>query len=872
MVIKRLVLVVVIAVTASLMGIPVAQVAQAAPANGDWSFSGTLNSPTRTPTAVTVAAAGTASISSAVLQDIGCDDTVNAPPQGVIALRHTSNSSIVILSGSGTTLTSDVPTGVSASASVAPGGTYELVLQTRCGTGGSIRGTITPAAPLTITIASPVSTRSITRACIPTVPETPCTSSSAQVTHVPVGQSITFAGIIATTWSDGLVTEAPVTGSQSLQRFTSSWVTVATSCATTSTVNATEYYRCSSSSGGNHDQIWITAMQPTSNLTVGALTVTPVKALIGAVTRVQAPVLMNYSDGSQWPAPTSVTYRVEFQALNSTTWTTLSGPHSLDARGNVSRTFSFPGSGKLRVSAGGYFSPVTDIEEAVKTDEFSFADVRFPSTVEPTETLTASAIVTQKWTDGLSRNPEPGTPVSLEFALAYTPNAFDLTWVKVATSQTTSSTNTISVSSVPQASGYWRLTAGSSKSTASYVSVPGSRVVQVRSTMTPSPGSEPCAGTSSDYAVTVSIEGYVGTRDLTVSLDFGGITTTLGKVSRTSSLSGRFAVRAPRAPGQVTPVYVVTDELGIEWARTNGAPITVDGLVTFEPVLLQPDPVPLSGTSTTFVARMQGRSLLGPTREGVWLGPAQLQRLVNGQWTPVADAPSPSGPLATFSAPAIKGGEYRVLDSSSGVVTPTLVLRVLTPTGPQRVESVSVGSSRVEVGDSVTVSAEIEAAYDDGSFYAAPDGVAVRVLYQDEGREAVQVATATTVGGVAEVVLDPKFAGNVIFVVADGTRSQPTRVNVVRPNRFDVTWPKGVQPGKPLNVSYFVRASDGPRWRKPIVTLFQYQPYGSSRWTTVKKLTLDRGRVGRAQVRVPKAGTYRVYSPEFKFFNDARYG
>ena len=868
-VIKRLSVVAVLALVASLLGLPVAQ---ATPVNGDWSFTGTLTAPARSTTSVTATLSGTAAVSAATLQAVGCDDTVTAPPRGVIALRNTGTSAIIALSGTGTTLTSDAATPVSATASVSPGATYELVLQYRCGASGSIRGTITPSSPATFSVASQVSTRSLTRACIPTVPETPCTSTSQQVTNVPVGLSVTFAGIIATTWSDGVVTEAPVTGSQTLQRFTSSWVTVASTCATTTVINASENYRCSSTNGGNHDQVLITAMQPTSNLTVGALTVRPTIALIGATATVQAAVLMNYSDGSQWPAPTSITYRLEYQALNSTTWTTLSGPNSLDSRGNVTRSFSFPGSGKLRVSAGNFVSPTANIEEAVRTDEFTFSDVRFPATVEPGQQLTGTGIVGQKWTDGIVRNPTPGTAVALEFALAYTPNLTDLTWVKVATTQTVSSTNSVSVSAVPQASGYWRLTSGTGKSLTSYVTVPGSRAVQVKATMAPSSGSEPFAGTSSNYSITLSIEGYVGTKDLDVSVDFAGSTTPLGKVSKTSTLTGQYSIRAPRAPGVVTPVYVITDDLGTVWARANGTSITVDGLVTFEPVLLQPDPVPLNGTSVTFSARMQGKSYLGATREGVWLGPAQLQQLVDGQWITVADAPSPSGSLATFTATAVKGGEYRVLDSSSGAVTPTLALRVLMPTGPQRVPRVSVGVPRVEWGDSVTVSAQVEAEYDDGRFYAAPDGANVRVLYREQGRDATQVAVTTTLNGAAQVTFSPQFAGDVIFVTENGTRSEPTAVNVVRPNSFAVTWPKDVARGKPLSVSFFIRATDGVRWRKPVVTLFQYQPYGASKWTTIKKMTLDRGRVGRAQVRVPKAGVYRVFAPDFGLVNDARYG
>lgn len=867
--IKRLSILAVLALVASLLGIPVAQ---ASPTNGDWSFSGTLTAPARSTSSVTATLSGTATVSAATLQAVACDDTVTAPPQGVIALRNTGTSAIIATSGSGTTLTSSAPVTVSATATVAPGATYELVLQYRCGAGGGIRGTITPATPAAISIASQVSTRSITRACVPTVPETPCVSSSQQVANVPVGLSVTFAGIIVTTWSDGVVTEAPVTGSQTLQRFTSFWTTVASSCATTTAINATENYRCSSTSGGSHDQILITAMQPTTNLTIGVLNVRPTTALLGSSATVQAPVLMNYSDGSQWPAPTSITYRLEYQALNSATWNSISGPHSLESRGNVSRSFSFPGSGKLRLSAGGFFSPTVDIQEAVRTDEYTFTDVGFPTTVEPGQQLAGTAIVGQKWTDGVVRSPTPGTPVALEYALAYLPSPADLTWVKVATTQTVSSSNNIAVSAAPQASGYWRVTAGTGKSIPAFVSVTGSRVVQAKATMTPTIGSEPFAGTASEYSITLGIEGFVGTKDLDVSVEFAGSPIRLGKVSKTTTLSGRYSVQAPRAPGAVTPVFTITDDLGIVWARVNGTPITVDGLVTFEPVLLQPDPVPMNGTDVTFAARMQGKSYLGVNRDGVWLGPAQLQRLVNGQWTAVAEAPSPSGVLATFTATAVKAGEYRVLDSSSGIVTPTLSLRVLMPTGPQRVPRVDVGSPRVELGDRVTLSARIEVEYDDGRFYAAPDGDTVRVLYREVGKDATQVAVTTVVAGFAQIVLSPKFAGDVIFVTDNGTRSEPAAVNVVRPNVFAVTWPKGVTSGKPLSVSFFIRATDGLRWRKPVVTLFQYQTYGSSKWTTVKMMTLNRGRVGRAQVRVPKAGVYRVFSPEFGIANDARYG
>lgn len=857
---------------ALLAGFLVAPAAQAAPSNGDWSFSGTFTAPARSTTNVTATVSGTATVSAATLDAVGCDDTVNAPPRGVVALRIINTSSIITLSGTGTTLTSDTPTAVSATATLSPGNSYELVLQYQCGVGGPIRGTITPSTPAQVSVASEVSTRSITRACLTTVPATACTAASTQVSRVPVGLTLTFAGVVQTTWSDGVVTEEAVTGSQSLQRYTgSSWSSVSSSCAATLTINTSEVYRCSSTAGGSHEQIAITAMQPTTSLTITPPTVTPITTLIGETARVQAAVLMNYSDGSQWPAPTSVTYRVEFLALNATSWRTLTGPHSLDSRGNVNRSFSFPGTGRIRIVAGSANSQAVEIVEAVPTDEYVFTNLNLPSDAQPGQPITVTATVGQKWTDGIVRRPSAATEVVLEYAVSYTQSLTGLTWLRSEARPLASGSTSVSISGIPQASGFWRLRAGSGSSTPTYIALPGSRMPQITATMQPVAGSEPFAGRSSDFRISVSIDGYVGTKDLEALVDFAGVSTSVGTVSRTARVDGTFSIQGPGAPGPVTPTFVIRDDQGYVWARANGTSLTVDGLVTFEPVLLQPDPVPLDGRDTTFSARMQGRAFSGSTREGVWLGASELQEYVGGEWVTVARAqPTPSS-LVSFTAKATKGGQYRAVDGSSGAVTPVLDLRVLLPTGPQRVPETNVGSSRIEVGDAVTVSALVEARYDDGNFYVAPEGSPVTVLFQDESG-IKEVARATTVDGRVSATFRPRRPGSVIFVAEDGTRSDPADVNVILPDRFDVSWPKSIPQGKPLAVSFFARASDGPRWRKPIVAVFQYQAFGSKKWTTIRKVTLNRGRIARAKAVKPQPGTYRVYSPQFKFFKDARYG
>ena len=853
-------------------GLMVAPAAQAAPSNGDWSFSGTLTAPARSTSNVTANLSGTATISAATLQDVGCDDTVNAPARGVVALRIVNTSSIISLNGTGTTLTSDTPTAISATATLPPGNSYELVLQYQCGAGGSVRGTIAPSTPAQVSIASEVSTRSLTRACLTTVPATACTAASTQVSRVPVGLPLTFAGVIQTTWSDGVVTEEAVSGSQSLQRYTgSSWSTVSSSCASTLTINASDVYRCSSTAGGPHEQIAITAMQPTSSLTVSPPTVTPITTLIGETARVQAAVLMNYSDGSQWAAPTSVTYRVEFLALNSSSWRTLTGPHSLDSRGNVNRAFSFPGTGRIRIVAGSANSQAVEIVEAVPTDEYVFTNLNFPSDAPPGQAITVTATVGQKWTDGIVRRPSAATEVVLEYAVSYTQSLTGLTWLRSEARPLASGSTSVSISGIPQASGFWRLRAGTGASTPTYIALPGSRMPQITATIQPVPASEPFAGRSSDFRVSVSIDGYVGTKDLEALVDFAGVSTSIGTVSRTARVEGTFSIQGPAVPGPVTPTFLIRDDQDYVWARVNGTPLTVDGLVTFEPVLLQPDPVPLDGRDTTFSARMQGKAFSGSSREGVWLGPSELQELVGGEWATVARAqPTPSS-LVSFTAKASKGGQYRVVDGSSRAVTPVLDLRVLVPTGPQRVQEMTVMSSRVEIGDAVTVSALVEARYDDGGFYVAPEGSPVTVLYRDQSGTK-EVGRASTVDGRVSATFRPRGPGSVIFVAEDGTSSEPTTVNVILPNRFDVSWPKSIPRGKPLAVSFFARASDGPRWRKPIVAVFQYQAYGSSKWTTIRKVTLNRGRVARAKAVRPQPGTYRVYSPQFKFFKDARYG
>ena len=100
------------AVLALLAGLISAPMAQATPSNGDWTFTGTLTAPARSTTNVTATLSGTATISAATLQAVGCDDTVNAPARGVIALRNTVNSYVLALTGTGTTLTSNTPTAV----------------------------------------------------------------------------------------------------------------------------------------------------------------------------------------------------------------------------------------------------------------------------------------------------------------------------------------------------------------------------------------------------------------------------------------------------------------------------------------------------------------------------------------------------------------------------------------------------------------------------------------------------------------------------------------------------------------------------------------------------------------------------------------
>ena len=854
----------------TLLGILVAPPAVASPSDGEWTFSGSLTSSGRTTSTTVATLSGTATVPEATLDAVACDDTVLRPPQGRIALRNQSTSSITALTGTGVTVASSAPTSVAATAAVGPGN-YEVVFQYRCGTTEAYRGTITPSPSVTMSIASAVSTQSLTRACLPTTPETPCTSQRQQITHVPTGLGVTFAGVIATTWSDGAVTEEPVTGTQSLRRYTgSSWAYAASSCAVTITITASDHYRCSSTSGGDHGFVAITVMADTNSLTISPPSVSPITTIKGGSVRLQAAVLMTYSDGSQWPAPTSVQYKIEFLPVGGSSWTTLAGPSALDSRGNVSRSFPLPGTGRVRVVAGNAYSTATEIVEAVATSEFAFSDISLPAAPAAKTAMTATVNLGLKWTDNVVRDAPNGTKVGLQYAIAYTAGAKNLTWIQVA--EATLSNGKATFSTIPQGSGLWRFTAGTSVSRESFVPVTGSRPVTSTVRITPVAGSEPFAGRSSRFQVNAEVSGYVGTDRLYVRIDLGGSGSTAGPFDADTGLSGEFTVAGPRKPGSVVPSFEVLDSSGRVWARSSGSSLFVDGLVTYEPILVQPEPVPLDGRTTTFTARMQGQALSGVQRDGYWGSRVELQRLAGSDWTTVGSVDGVDGSVAEIPAMAMRGGQYRVLDTATGATSEPLVLRVLVPLGPQQVSSVVVlGNSRVELGNPVRVTALVDSKYDDGEFYPAPDGEPIDVYYTDAKGEK-KVATTHTEGGGVEITLRPKYAGVVTFEAQDGSRSTAVDINLVRPDRFAVTWPKSVRPGKGLVVKFFVRADDGPRWRKPVRFLFQFKARGAKRWQTLTQGTVIRGRPYTAKKADPQAGVYRVYSPQFKFFNDASYG
>ena len=842
--------------------------ASAAPADGNWEFTGTLSAPARSTSNVDVTVSGTIEVTTGLLSAVrttaSCDDT--HPPQVTPYLQDVGTSAFTAITNGGLVLTPISAAGsssVSGSANVAPG-TYNLVLRFRCTGGGSWSGNVAATPPVSVSIASVVTTTYVTRACLTTVPVTACTSSGQQVTSVPSGTSVTFAGIIRRTWSDGATTEAAVDGSQSLKRAdvnSNSWTTQSSSCAYSTQPTATYQYRCESTYGV-HDPVTVTAMAPTSSYFIGLPALNPSTAVKGTMVTASGIIQMLYPDGSQWPAPVGSTYTVQFLPTAGATWANVASG-VVATIGNYSTTFALPGTGKVRVAAGSQYSAEVPLTELTATSTYQITAPSLPSSTSPGTTMTVSSAVKALWSDDVYRDAPNGTPATLEFSPSFNPSSPPTSWTTAKSGSVSGGVASFSV--IPQSSGFWRVTVGSSSSTSAYVAVDGSAPTSLVTTMTPVAGEKPFAGTESTYLITASLSGYVGTDTATLFLDFGS-----GKFTKVGTLSGnslrqRHDAKAPATGGDVTPRFEVRGPGGQVLATSTSAPIFVDYLTGYEIAVSTGTRAVREGENAKVTATAVEISQGGERFDARWSGTVNLQRNLDGQWATIDTIRSARGSTIEFRTPAIGRADYRIQWVDKEVTSPTFRFEVITPTDAMRFSRVSTDEREVESGQSTRIYASLQQRYSDDRYYPVAAGEEVELQVQS-GSAWKKVRTLYTRDGGVSATVRPRDSAKYRFVHAQAGTSRVVSIRVVEatPQKLAVDWPDTYYMDEGATFTVSIRTGSGSIWKGQTELKLLYRFYEGEDWTVLDTTTYR----GRELTWGWGPGTYdtiyfRVVAPEY---------
>lgn len=836
-------------------GLPVSPSA-AAVADGSWALTGSLSAPARSTTNVTATLSGSLEVSSGALTQAACTDP-SAPAQGQVQLVNSSSGAFTALSGSGVDVTAAGTTSVSATATVAPG-SYELVLRLRCGGSGSFSRSVSASPPVTVSIATLSSSRPITRACRPTTPESACTASSTNVTGVPVGLSVTLGAAVRQTWSDGVVTDGPLAGSQRLESAavdSATWTTTNPStCAVTVTLSASRQFRCVSGSG-THDPVTVTAMTPTTTVTLGTPTVTPASSVRGESITLAAPVSMVYPDSSSWPAPTDVQYRIEFLAASSDRWVQIAGPFTLESRGNVNRPMTMPGTGKLRIVSGSVASTPVDLVEATPQETYTWSEVSFPTSVPTRGMLSASARVRQTWSDGVSRNVADGTAIEVQFATAYSTLDPDLQWRTVSTA--TSGGGAVSIRVAPLTSGFWRLKLGSSMTTPAFVQLVGSTPLAWSATFVPRANEKPFVGTASRYDVSMSLGGYAGGSWLEAWVVLGNVSSRLGSFSGSGTVSDSYSVNAPDTPGPHVPRIELRDAGGFVLATATAAPVVIDGNTSVTPTVTFPDKQYSKGDSVTVEAKLTATTYLGVPSELDWSGRVELQELRGTSWEAITYKDNASGKVVSLTFNVGETGQkLRVFSVERQLASAVFEPKIVSPTGVYQILAANA-PTRVEKGKSVSLSAAVQEEFTDGSFLPVKTAMTV-ALEHLVGSTWQNVTSVVTNRGQVTASFTPVSSGRYRLVVAGTPYGQEWSLYVATPGSLNIRLPSKPRYGADARVWIQVVADDGPAWTGSESVSIQHLAKGTTTWSTVASAIVTKGSPAAVTIPSPRAGTYRA--------------
>ena len=643
--------------------------------NGTWALTGTLTAPLRSSAStVTVSLSGSIEVTQGVLDLAACDDTVNNAAQALPQLRNTGTSSFTEFGSSVTPISGAGSVAVSGSVSVTPA-SYELVVRYRCGASGSWRGQVSATPPITVRTATLTSTQNLTLACLAT--QGTCPSAASVALGVPSGYSIRFGAVTRFTWSDGAVTEEVPAGTQRLESSSSGsfWSTVANSCATTVTISSTLRYRCVVGST-NFTDIQVSRVEPTSTYEFGAPQLNPSAGLSGVTSTITASLLRQFSDGSKWPAATGTSFTLEFQSLGGFSWSQLGSSRSTTIEGTISTTFTITESGSVRLRIGSLTSTPTEVILLARTGKYQVSGLSGPALATPGTSVTISGRVQEELSNTTLAPPNNGVSLDLEFAIAYSASATDLTWTKLASGST--SNGTVSATATAQYSGLYRFRKDDHVSQPVFVPVTGSAPITVTGSITPVSTEVPFVGTATRFSVSAQLSGYVGTDTLALEARVGDtVWIYVGSITSSSKILGVYSLPNPTQWGEsATGFRVVDQQRQLVVGSGSGASVFVDGIKAYRPKLAAPSRLYLPGETVRFSATLAAVTHLDRELPATWSGSASLQRSDGAVWRPVRVVMSTRGNAVTMETEAVVGATYRVESSFAATASEPIAVEV----------------------------------------------------------------------------------------------------------------------------------------------------------------------------------------------------
>jgi hypothetical protein len=383
-----------------------------------------------------------------------------------------------------------------------------------------------------------------------------------------------------------------------------------------------------------------------------------------------------YTDGSIWPAATGTSFTLEFQELGgSSNWTQIGFSSSTTIAGTISTTFSLTRSGRVRLKVNTFTSPAVEVVVLTRTGKYQVTDVAGPSTTQPGSSVRITGKVKEELSNGSLTDAGDGVSVDLEFAIAYSPTATDLTWVKLGSA--TSSSGSVAATATAQYSGLWRFRKDEKVSMPVYVAVAGSSPIAVTGSIEPITSEQPFVDTTTRYSITASMSGYVGTETLQLFASVGNASwVSVGSITPGREIRGIYALPNPSQWGDTTVAFQVRDPRQMVVGSGSGAPVFVDGIASYRPRLASPPRMYLPGENVRFTAVMLAITHLGLERPATWSGSAELQRWDGTAWRPVKVVVSARGSQIFLDGEAVLDATYRVNSSAAQVASDAIPLRV----------------------------------------------------------------------------------------------------------------------------------------------------------------------------------------------------